>query len=432
MPAARPSSGIDRHPRRRLDIDTQYRKSRSDSPRVRRALFVLSPDPPITEVEISYLNRIKATVARLIIVLNKIDTVETQDLAKTVTFLRRVLAEKVGICENVPIFSVSARTALRAKLGGDKLALALSGLPELEAHLKDFLARDKRAALEAAVALKASAIIEQLLMETELRLQALRLPIHDLSERIATFDTALAQFGDQHRVLQDLLAGDRQRTLKQIESDAEELRLRARIALEGELDRALARGDDGDAARSAILSIVPGYFETELGRISPSFQERLMAILDLHRQRMNELIELVRRTAANLMNVTFRTTDDAEAPEFRHEPYWILCGQMATLNPIEPGAFDSLLPPSVRKARVRKRLILEINTLVQRNVENLRWATRKNVEDAFRRFGCALEETLSTSVEATHGIMVVARAIALTRRIVSKRKLPLLRPRKRF
>src|SRR6516225_5752657 len=109
MPAARPSSGIDRHPRRRLDIDTQYRKSRSDSPRVRRALFVLSPDPPITEVEISYLNRIKATVARLIIVLNKIDTLETQDLAKTVTFLRRVLAEKVGICENVPIFSVSAR-----------------------------------------------------------------------------------------------------------------------------------------------------------------------------------------------------------------------------------------------------------------------------------------------------------------------------------
>jgi hypothetical protein len=115
-----------------------------------------------------------------------------------------------------------------------------------------------------------------------------------LSERIATFDAALAEFGDQHRVLRDLLAGDRQRTLEQIESDAEQLRLRARIALEGELDRALARGDDGDAARNAILSIVPGYFETELGRISPSFQERLAAILDVHRQRMNELIELVR------------------------------------------------------------------------------------------------------------------------------------------
>jgi hypothetical protein len=120
----------------------------------------------------------------------------------------------------------------------------------LEAHLSDFLARDKRVALEVAVALKGNAIIEQLLMETELRLQALRLPIHDLSQRIATFDTALAQFDNQHRLLRDLLAGDRQRTVEQIEADAKELRLRARIAFQAELDRALTCGDDADAARS--------------------------------------------------------------------------------------------------------------------------------------------------------------------------------------
>jgi hypothetical protein len=197
--------------------------------------------------------------------------------------------------------------------------------------------------------------------------------------------------------------------LEEIETDAKELRLRARIALEGELDRALARGDDGNVTRSAILALVPLYFEAELGQISPSFQERLTAVLDVHRQRMNELVELVRRTAANLMNVTFRTTEDADALEFRHEPYWVLSGQMATLSPIAPGTFDGLLPRSARKARVRKRLIQEIDTLVQRNVENLRWATRKNVEDAFRRFGHALEETLRTNIEATRGIMVVAR-----------------------
>ena len=88
-----------------------------------------------------------------------------------------------------------------------------------------------------------------------------------------------------------------------------------------------------------------------------------MAILDIHRQRMIELIELVRRTAANLMDVTFRTTEDSDALGFRHEPYWILSGQMATLNPIEPSAFDGLLPTSACKARVRKRLMQEIDTV---------------------------------------------------------------------
>jgi GTP-binding protein EngB required for normal cell division len=127
------------------------------------ALFVVSPDPPITEVEISYLARIQATVARLIIVLNKIDSIEPLDLAKTVAFLREVLAQKAALDQTVPLFLVSARVGLRAKMGGDKRALSSSGLPELEMHLGDFLAREKRSALEAAVTLKADTIIDQLI-----------------------------------------------------------------------------------------------------------------------------------------------------------------------------------------------------------------------------------------------------------------------------
>jgi hypothetical protein len=196
--------------------------------------------------------------------------------------------------------------------------------------------------------------------------------------------------------------------LEQIEKDAEELRLRARVALEAELDRALARGDGAEAARDAISPIVNGFFEAELGRMGKSFQERLAAILDVHQRRMNELVEFVRQTAANLMSVTLRTTKDAGALEFRHEPYWVLSGQMPTLNPIAPGTFDGLLPASVRKARGRRRLLQEIGALVQRNVENLRWATRLNVEDAFRRFGRALDEAFATNIEATRGIIVLA------------------------
>jgi hypothetical protein len=38
-------------------------------------------------------------------------------------------------------------------------------------------------------------------------------------------------------------------------------------------------------------------------------------------------------------------------------------------------AVDKLLPASVRAARLKRRLAGEIDDLVQRNVENLRWAT---------------------------------------------------------
>jgi hypothetical protein len=69
---------------------------------------------------------------------------------------------------------------------------------------------------------------------------------------------------------------------------------------------------------------------------------------------------------------------------------------------------DRLFPVSLRRKRVRSRLLEEIETVVIRNVENLRWATLQNVEDAFRRFALELEERLAASFAATRDAMSAA------------------------
>jgi hypothetical protein len=384
-------------------------KAEAVLPECDAALFVVSPDPPITEVEVSYLTSVKTAVARLIIVLNKIDAIEAQDLATAAAFLRRVLAEKAGVDGEVPVFSISARAALLAKISDNPAALASSGLPELEAHLRDFLAHDKRRTLETAIARKAVGLGDDMLMETEIRLQALRLPLKELDDRIGTIEAAMIRFDDERRLAHDLLAGDRRRMLEQIETDADELRRRARTALEAALDQALRLGDDVESARAAVLATVSPLFEAELRRTGSSFQEKLARILDVHRNRIKELNELVRRTAADVMNVIFRAAEDLAAFEFRREPYWVTSNRIDMASPIPPGMFDRFLPGSVRKARVRRRLLQEIDTIVRRNVENLRWATRQNVEDAFRRYDAELEETLTSSIDATRNVVMVAR-----------------------
>jgi len=88
------------------------------------ALLVVSADPPITEVEIEYLARIRQTVARLIVVLNKIDVIEPHEREKASSFLRKALVDHAGVDPFTPIFSVSARDALRAKESGDAEAFA--------------------------------------------------------------------------------------------------------------------------------------------------------------------------------------------------------------------------------------------------------------------------------------------------------------------
>jgi len=54
---------------------------------------------------------------------------------------------------------------------------------------------------------------------------------------------------------------------------------------------------------------------------------------------------------------------------------------------------------------MRQRLLEEIDAVVIRNMENLRWATRQNLEDTFRRFGAELDERLAMSLAATRGAM---------------------------
>jgi GTPase SAR1 family protein len=373
------------------------------------ALFVVSPDPPITEVEISYLRRALGSVSRLVVVLNKIDTVEGQDRATSGAFLRQTLTEKIATPEAVAVFEVSARDALKAKTAGDGAAFGLSGLPALEACLTGLLVRDKHPALEDAVGRKAAEIAEDLLMETELRLRALRLPMEELTRAISLFDEAMSRLDHERRMIQDGLLGDRRRLLQKIETDADELRQRARAALQSVVERALAQAGDADAARGVVLSGVPALFDEELRRAAVSFQDGLHELLTGYRLRVEGLVGLVRKTAADLMNAPYRSLDADIQLEFRHEPYWVLSAQRETLAPVGPGMLDRFLPTSVRRRRARGRLDAELDAIVRRNVENLRWATRQNTEDAFRQIAAALDEMMARCVEDTRAAMTLAR-----------------------
>ncbi|MFN2541622.1 MAG: dynamin family protein [Chthoniobacterales bacterium] len=369
------------------------------------ALFVVSADPPITEIEIEYLARIRQTVARLIIVLNKIDILEAEEQEKAATFLRNALVDHAGIDPFTPIFLLSAREGLRAKQSGNRGALETSGLVELEKHLVQFLATEKRETLNAAIARKAAAFVAQLQLESEIALKSLRLPVEDLEERLGTFDGAAHRFEAERRTAHDLLTGDRMRTLQELEAQAERLRGEARGDFEHELDQALAAGENSNSARERLTKSVITFFDNALREVVREVGERIEEILRVHQDRADELITLVRQTAANLLEIPFHAPESSEAFEAKRDPFWVTAARTAELNPIPPGLFDRFLPASLRRAAIRKRLLEEIDLVVTRNVENLRWATRQNLEDTFRRFSSDLDERLALSLAATRGAM---------------------------
>lgn len=369
------------------------------------ALFVVSPDPPITEVEIEYLHRIQETVGRVVIVLNKIDTVDPDDLTLSLSFLKRTLDAQHDLELLGRIFCLSAKSGLRARRMGDDHMLSESGLSALETYLRDFLARDKRAVLEDAVARKARTILQALQLKTAIEMQALRLPLDDLRERMEAFSESLVQFETERQRVQDLLAGDRRRLLDALNEKASEIHSRGRALLQGVADREFARGGSGGEAESAVAVALPGFFDAELREAAAAFQAQIATVLGAHQRRADALIDHVRQTASNLMDINVSAPDSSDVFVTKRKPYWITKGRGETLNPVPPGAFDRMLPFRFRQIRARRRVRDEIDAVLVRNVEDLRWTTRQNIDDAFRKFGAMLGERLRDSIELTQGAM---------------------------
>jgi hypothetical protein len=252
---------------------------------------------------------------------------------------------------------------------------------------------------------KASALVGALQMETGIRLKALRLPLADLEQRIAAFDEAVSRFEAERRAAADFLAGDRLRAFAELEQDAEKLRIQGRGTLVSVLDRTLGGGGDAEQARAALAGTMMYYFDAALEQTISEVGKRLATTLHAHQDRADKLIAAVRRTAADLLEIPFHGPESSDSLEVRHDPFWVTSARTELLGAIAPRVLDRFLPQATRQVRLRRRLVEEIEAVLLRNVENLRWATRQNLEDTFRRFGADLDERLGLSLVATRGAM---------------------------
>ena len=117
-------------------------------PRADLVIFVTSADRPFTESERTFMDQIKNWGKKLVLVVNKIDLLETPEDRETVrSFVAENAKRLLGL--EPPIFLVSAKQALQAKVDGhDVTRLETSGFAAFEAYLKETLDQKERLRLK--------------------------------------------------------------------------------------------------------------------------------------------------------------------------------------------------------------------------------------------------------------------------------------------
>ena len=173
-------------------------------------LFVTSVDTPFTQVELEFLKRIREHVRKIFFVVNKTDLLSGDERQEVLAFIGNTIRSQMN-SDAVRVIPLSSRSGLAAKLAGDAVACAQSGLKDLEETLAGFLSGEKASVFLAAVADKALRLLEQESAEVALRQRAREIPDPVLSQKVELLTTRwLEHAADRHmlfaRLREHLLA----------------------------------------------------------------------------------------------------------------------------------------------------------------------------------------------------------------------------------
>jgi small GTP-binding protein len=166
-------------------------------PRSDMVLFVTSADRPFTESERAFLQRIRDWGKKVVIVVNKIDILETpEDVARIETFIADNARTLLGFTPDV--FPVSARQALRAKIGSDgRDLLTASRFEALERYIVATLDETERIRLKLLNPLGVGAhLVDKYISAIDGRLESLKddfASMDDIEAQLAIYKEDMAR-----------------------------------------------------------------------------------------------------------------------------------------------------------------------------------------------------------------------------------------------
>jgi predicted GTPase len=382
-------------------------------PQCDAALFVVSADPPITEVEVQFLKLAHRKLARLFFILNKVDYLDAKDRGTAVAFLQQVLCEQVGFASPPRIFCASARQGLAARQDQDAAGWERSGLAEIEHRILDFLLTEKTEVLNRALTRQAGDILADVQRRLELTLRSLQMPLAELDDRIRRFEESLIEIDEQRIVAMERLRQEEERLAASVKQRAADLLQKSRKFFQGVVrtcEEQEGASWSEESSREAIAVAIPGFFEREFGTAHDRCEQELREALLPHRRRAAELITSVHDLIERLFDLPSEHRQEEIELTTAERPYWRTHKWEIRFGSIPVTWIDRMLPRRIRHARIRRRVMEQVEYLVTRNVGDLRWSTLENLSQSVQSFRDSLEANLQQAIQATrHALEAVRR-----------------------
>ena len=379
-------------------------------PQCDAALFLVSPDPPITEVELDYLKQIQQSLPRTFFLLNKVDFLDEKERLASLRFLADQLAP---LYDGAPlVLPLSARKGLVARLAGDIDSWKSSGMQQVEQNLIDFFAREKQKILQDSLQRRTRDQLNSINMQLQLSVSALMLPEAELKQRIEQFRQSLPEVEREKQAANDILSGDFKRVAKRLTTEVEAIRTQAKNKIIAQLESYIQSVEDTEElerlVREMLSQELPSFFAPAMRKVAEVIQCEATELLTLHQQRSQQLVERVRQVAAELFDIPYHAPTVGRSYTKFEVSGWSYDLFISDMDPLGQRFSRKFLTQRYRRKRTVKRLREESLKLLNQNVEQINWALRRGLDENFTQFGAELTEQLQRTITATRNAMEVA------------------------
>jgi len=380
-------------------------------PQVDAAIFVTSPEPPITSAEIEFLSDLAAHVRRVFIVLNKTDLLDDNQLREVVEFTHQSLPAGILARED-SWFEVSVARAIQAKQQSDAVLLAQSGFAALEERLNEFLVSEKNTVFYASIAGNTRKLIADLRLSFELQIRAARMPLEELRAKLAEMDKHLAYAQQQQEDSQVLLQDSVTRLSALVESEARSFAetmvepLRASILERLSVLAAFSRKEQALEMDKFLKERIEGLFEGWRAQFEGSATEHFRQATNRFADHVNDLIADVRKTAGSLFGFSVQSFDGTEELA-ELEP----CGYFT--DPVLDwglGNVPLLLPSGLFRKYLLRVMLKKAESELERNATRVAFDYKKRLHKSVSLFLAGMTAKLNETIDGIRRALETALA----------------------
>ena len=354
------------------------------------AVFLMSADVPISQVEKELLETIKSSTQKIFFVLNKVDNLIPKEIAEMSAYNNNVLKEMGFTVQE--IWPISAREALEGKTTKDEELLSQSGLSNLEDAIGDFLASEKgKIVLNTAIS-KLKRITLQIQSQIAIETKTLTDSEEELENKINTFLKLNANLKKDKEDIAYLIKGETIKLNQKAEEMLKVFEAAETTRIRNSMQSYYESNDDAnptalkdDMQKMIKAEIVIG-FDAFKENVEPVISDSIQETFNRFTKRSNDIMQEFKTAAEQLFEVPMQqsefTIDLAEDKRF----YYMVQESMSMTEEEVKSILRTFMPKSISRKMVLKEMVDFVASEVSRNCGRTRSSLATRIGSTFKQY----------------------------------------------